>query len=277
MSSGIGRVSAMRIARFVAGGDPTYGVVELAEDQGPNPETIAVVSGDPLAGAVHYTGQRFDLAEVRLVAPVIPRSKVIGIGRNYAEHAKELGNEVPAAPLMFSKPNTSVIGPGEPIIRPAETSNLHYEGELAVVIGRICRRVPVERAAEVIFGYTIANDVTARDLQHSDGQWTRAKGFDSFCPLGPWIATHLSLAEAGGLELTTTLNGTQVQTGNTAQLVHPIAELIAAVSAFTTLLPGDVLLTGTPAGVGPMVPGDQVSVTIAGIGSLTNPVVAEDA
>ncbi len=277
MSSGIGRVSAMRIARFVAGGDPTYGVVELAEDQGPNPETIAVVSGDPLAGAVHYTGQRFDLAEVRLVAPVIPRSKVIGIGRNYADHAKELGNEVPTAPLMFSKPNTSVIGPGEPIIHPVETSNLHYEGELAVVIGRICRRVPVERAAEVIFGYTIANDVTARDLQHSDGQWTRAKGFDSFCPLGPWIATHLSLAEAGGLELTTMLNGTQVQTGNTAQLVHPIAELIAEVSAFTTLLPGDVLLTGTPAGVGPMVPGDQVSVTIAGIGSLTNPVVAEDA
>lgn len=277
MSSGIGRVSAMRIARFVAGGDPTYGVIELAEDQGPNPETIAVVSGDPLAGAVHYTGQRFDLAEVRLVAPVIPRSKVIGIGRNYADHAKELGNEVPTAPLMFSKPNTSVIGPGEPIIHPAETSNLHYEGELAVVIGRICRRVPVERAAEVIFGYTIANDVTARDLQHSDGQWTRAKGFDSFCPLGPWIATHLSLAEAGGLELTTTLNGAQVQTGNTAQLVHPIAELIAGVSAFTTLLPGDVLLTGTPAGVGPMVPGDQVSVTITGIGSLTNPVVAEDA
>lgn len=277
MSSGIGRVSAMRIARFVAGGDPTYGVVELAEDQGPNPETIAVVSGDPLAGAVHYTGQRFDLAEVRLVAPVIPRSKVIGIGRNYADHAKELGNEVPTAPLMFSKPNTSVIGPGEPIIHPVETSNLHYEGELAVVIGRICRRVPVERAAEVIFGYTIANDVTARDLQHSDGQWTRAKGFDSFCPLGPWIVTHLSLAEAGGLELTTMLNGAQVQTGNTAQLVHPIAELIAGVSAFTTLLPGDVLLTGTPAGVGPMVPGDQVSVTIAGIGSLTNPVVAEDA
>ncbi|MCB0910545.1 MAG: DUF2437 domain-containing protein, partial [Propionibacteriaceae bacterium] len=132
----------MRIARFVAQGDPTYGVVELAEDQGPNPETIAVVSGDPLAGAVHYTGERLPLADVRLVAPVIPRSKIVGIGRNYVEHAHELGNEAPETPLVFLKPNTSVIGPGEPIVHPPETDNLHYEGELAVVIGRICRRVP---------------------------------------------------------------------------------------------------------------------------------------
>ncbi len=182
----------MRIARFVAQGDPTYGVVELAEDQGPNPETIAVVSGDPLAGPVHYTGERLPLADVRLVSPVIPRSKIIAVGRNYAAHAAELGNEVPENPLVFFKPNTAVIGPFEPIVHPPETENLHYEGELAVVIGRICRRVPPERASDVVFGYTIANDVTCRDLQKLDGQWTRAKGFDSFCPLGPWIATHIS-------------------------------------------------------------------------------------
>jgi 2-keto-4-pentenoate hydratase/2-oxohepta-3-ene-1,7-dioic acid hydratase in catechol pathway len=267
----------MRIARFVAQGDPMYGVVELAEDQGPNPETVSVVSGDPLAGPVHFTGERLPLADVRLVSPVIPRSKIIGVGRNYAEHAAERGVEVPESPLVFLKPNTSVIGPGEPIVYPAETSNLHYEGELAVVIGRICRRVPVERAADVIFGYTVANDVTCRDLQATDGQWTRAKGFDSFCPLGPWIATHLDLEEAGRLELVTSLNESPVQTANTSQMVHGIADLIAYVTSFTTLLPGDVILTGTPAGVGPMVAGDRVSVTISGIGTLTNPVVSEEA
>ncbi|MEE9965298.1 MAG: fumarylacetoacetate hydrolase family protein [Propionicimonas sp.] len=266
----------MRIARFVAQAEPTYGVVELAEDQGENPETIAVVSGDPLAGPVHYTGERLPLADVRLVAPVIPRSKVVGIGRNYAEHAAERGAEVPSSPLMFFKPNTAVIGPHEPIVRPAETANLHYEGELAVVIGRICRRVPVERAAEVIFGYTAANDVTARDLQSSDGQWARAKGFDSFCPLGPWISTHLELGEAADLDVVTTVNGEVRQVGNTADLVFSIPELIAHVSAFTTLLPGDVILTGTPAGIGEIVPGDTVSVAISGIGTLTNPVVSED-
>ncbi|PFG16544.1 2-keto-4-pentenoate hydratase/2-oxohepta-3-ene-1,7-dioic acid hydratase in catechol pathway [Propionicimonas paludicola] len=266
----------MRIARFVAGAEPAYGLVELAEDDGPNPETISVITGDPLAGPVRYTGERLALADVRLVAPVIPRSKVIGVGRNYAEHAAELGNQVPTAPLLFGKPNTAVVGPGEPIIRPVETSDLHYEGELAVVIGRICRRVPPERAAEVIFGYTIGNDVTARDLQASDGQWTRAKGFDSFCPIGPWIVTHLSLEEAGRLEISTTVNGEPRQQGNTSQMVRSIAELIAQVSAFTTLLPGDVLLTGTPAGVGPMEPGDTVAVSISGIGTLSNPVVAEE-
>jgi len=270
------RVSAMRIARFVAGAEPAYGLVELAEDDGPNPETISVVSGDPLAGPVHYTGERLPLADVRLVSPVIPRSKVIGVGRNYAEHAAELGNQLPKAPLLFSKPNTSVIGPGEPIVRPAETDDLHFEGELAVVIGRICRRVPPERVADVIFGYTIGNDVTARDLQAGDGQWTRAKGFDSFCPIGPWIVTHLNLADAGDLEITTTLNGEVRQLGRTSDMVHSVAELVSQVSAFTTLLPGDVILTGTPAGVGPMVPGDVVSVSISGIGTLSNPVMAEE-
>lgn len=265
----------MRIARFVAGGDPAFGIVELAEDGGSHPDTVSTITGDPLAGPVNYTGERHNLADVRLLAPVIPRSKVVGIGRNYAAHAAELGNEIPAAPLMFFKPNTSVIGPEEAIVRPPESTSLHFEGELAVVIGRICRRVPVERAADVIFGYTVANDVTARDLQESDGQWARAKGFDTFCPLGPWIVTHLGLAEAADLDLVTEVNGVVRQEGSTSLMLRSIPELIAAVSNFTTLLPGDVVLTGTPAGVGELAPGDKVSVTVSGIGTLVNTVVSE--
>lgn len=267
----------MRIARYVAdGGDPSYGIVELEQDGGGHPNTIAAISGDPLAGPVNYTGERIALADVRLVAPVIPRSKVVAIGKNYAAHAAEFNSEVPDEPLTFLKPNTSVIGPGEPIIYPPETENLHFEGELAIVIGRICRRVPRDRAAEVIFGYTVANDVSARDLQARDKQWTRAKGYDTFCPLGPWIVTHLSLEEAGDLSLTTAVNGETKQNSTTSLLVRGIAELIEFVSSYTTLLPGDVILTGTPEGVGPMVPGDSVAVTIEGIGTLTNPVAAED-
>lgn len=267
----------MRIARYVAdGGDPAFGIVELAEDGAGHPDSIAAITGDPLAGPVNYTGQRLLLDDVRLVSPVIPRSKVIGIGRNYAAHAAELNNPVPDAPLLFIKPNTAVIGPGEPIVYPPETENLHFEGELAVVIGRICRRVPRDRAAEVIFGYTVGNDITARDLQTSDKQWARAKGFDSFCPLGPWIVTHLSLDEASDLQVTSTVNGELKQDGRTSDMVQGIAELIEYVSGFTTLLPGDVILTGTPAGVGPLQPGDQVAVTVEGIGTLTNPVVAEN-
>lgn len=264
----------MRIARFAAAGtDPRFGLVELAADAGQYPDTIAVLDADPLAGPVNYTGERLKLDDVRLLAPVIPRSKVVAVGRNYAAHAAELGSEVPPEPLIFFKPNTSVIGPGEPIVRPLLSSNVHYEGELAVVIGRICRKVPVDRAADVIFGYTCANDVTARDLQSSDGQWARAKGFDSFCPLGPWIVTHLGLDEVAQLQLTTRLDGEITQQGNTNQMVYPVAQLIAHISAFTTLLPGDVILTGTPAGVGPMVAGQQVSVEITGIGELSNPVI----
>ena len=146
---------------------------------------IVALAGDPLYVGIKLLDQEHRLADVRLLAPVLPRSKVVGIGRNYAAHAAELGNEVPDEPLIFLKPNTSVIGPGDPIFYPPQTENLHYEGELAVVIGRICRDVPAEQATDVIHGYTIGNDVTARDLQRSDVQFTRAKGFDSFCPLGP--------------------------------------------------------------------------------------------
>jgi 2-keto-4-pentenoate hydratase/2-oxohepta-3-ene-1,7-dioic acid hydratase in catechol pathway len=268
----------MRVARFVAAGaDPAFGVVELEEDDGQFPNTVAVVSADPLVGPVKYTGQRFDLDEVRLLAPVIPRSKVVAMGRNWAEHAQELGGSVPVTPIVFIKPNTSVIGPGEPIVKPPETNDLQYEGELGIVISRICRRVPPERVAEVIYGYTVANDVSARDLQHNEEQWTRAKGFDTFCPLGPWIATHLTVEEAGDLSIVTTLDGKVVQDDSTARMVRGIPEIISFISGFTTLLPGDVVLTGTPKGVGPMEPGQSVSIEIDGVGTLTNPVVAEEA
>ena len=259
----------MRVARFAGDDDPQFGVI--GDDDGV--PTIAVLRGDPLYAGLDLTGRKIPLADVRLLAPVIPRSKVVGVGRNYARHAAELGHEVPAEPLVFLKPNTSVIGPGEPIFHPTQSDNVHFEGELAVVIGRICRDVSVEDAPKVIFGYTIANDVTARDLQEKDGQWARAKGFDTFCPLGPWIETKLDPA---GLRITTTLNGDTKQDGRTSDMVFGVADLIAHVSSFMTLLPGDVLLTGTPEGVGPMRPGDEVSITVEGLGTLTNSVVSAD-
>jgi 2-keto-4-pentenoate hydratase/2-oxohepta-3-ene-1,7-dioic acid hydratase in catechol pathway len=258
----------VRIARFTLNGQQAFGVV--AGD--PGDELVGVVEGDPLHVGITPTGEVLPLEGLRLLAPVIPRSKVIGVGRNYADHAAELGNEVPAEPLLFLKPNTAVIGPGDAIVHPVQSTEVHFEGELAVVIGRICRDVPVKRVPEVIFGYTVGNDVTARDLQRSDDQWTRAKGFDTFCPLGPWIETELY---AGGLALTTTLNGERKQSARTDRMVHGVADLVAYISSVMTLLPGDVILTGTPAGVGPMKPGDEVSVTIEGIGTLTNRVTAK--
>ena len=264
----------MRIARFTsAGSDPRFGIVELEEDQGQFPNTINVLDADPLSGPVKYTGERLDLGDVRLLAPVIPRSKIMAVGRNYSAHAAELGNDVPSEPLIFMKPNTSVIGPNDPIVRPSLSKDVHYEGELAVVIGRICKQVPAERVPEVIFGYTCANDVTARDLQSRDEQWARAKGFDSFCPLGPWIITHFDLTEASDLAIITSVDGDVKQDGNTNQMVFSITELVSYISAFCTLLPGDVILTGTPVGVGPLVAGQTVSVEIDGIGTLTNPVI----
>ncbi|MCW2810171.1 MAG: fumarylacetoacetate hydrolase family protein [Friedmanniella sp.] len=264
----------MRIARFASGGDPQYGIVELPEDGGDHPNTVAVLTGDPIAMPVQLTGERKELDGVRLLAPVIPRSKIVAVGKNYALHAAEMGGEVPEIPLVFFKPNTSVIGPGESIIYPEATRELSYEGELAVVIGRICKEVPVSRVAEVIFGYTVANDVTARDLQRSDGQWARAKGYDTFCPLGPWITTHQSLEEVSALSIRTTVDGELRQDGNTRDLVRSIPDLVAYISSFTTLLPGDVILTGTPAGVGPMLVGQEVSIEIEGIGTLLNPVAS---
>jgi 2-keto-4-pentenoate hydratase/2-oxohepta-3-ene-1,7-dioic acid hydratase in catechol pathway len=266
----------VRIARFTAGEDPQFGVVtgEVDEHGIPDEDCVVVaLNGDPLYVGLHLSNKEYPLSEVRLLSPVLPRSKVIGIGRNYAAHAAEMGGEVPPEPLMFMKPNTSVIGPGDPIFYPRQTSEVHYEGELAVVIGRICRDVPAEKVADVIQGYTVGNDVTARDLQRSDVQFTRAKGFDSFCPLGPWIETELDVTD---LRVQTYLNGDLKQDGTTKDMIFDVPALVAHVSSVMTLLPGDVILTGTPEGVGPMQVGDEVEVSISGIGNLTNQVKQRD-
>jgi 2-keto-4-pentenoate hydratase/2-oxohepta-3-ene-1,7-dioic acid hydratase in catechol pathway len=223
-------------------------------------------------GTPQFTGRQWPLSDVRLLAPILP-PKIIGIGRNYAEHAAELGNEVPANPLIFLKPPTAVVGPNMPIKLPADSNRVDFEGELAVVIGTIDGRpfknVPAERAAAAILGYTIANDVTARDQQQADVQFTRAKGHDTFCPLGPWIVTDL---DASDVAIRTELDGQVKQDSRTSLLLHGIPELIEFVSRVMTLTPGDVILTGTPAGVGPMSAGQTVSVTVEGIGTLSNPV-----
>jgi 2-keto-4-pentenoate hydratase/2-oxohepta-3-ene-1,7-dioic acid hydratase in catechol pathway len=264
----------VRIARFTTGEDPRFGIVTGDIDDFGIPDEDSMITalvGDPLYVGLQPTDEQVRLADARLLSPVLPRSKVVGIGRNYAAHAAEMGGEVPEEPLIFLKPNTSVIGPGDPIFYPRQSENVHFEGELAVVISRICRDVPREKAADVIHGYTVGNDVTARDLQRRDGQFTRAKGFDSFCPLGPWVETELDVSD---LRLQTFLNGEVQQDGRTSDLIFDVPTLVAHVTSVMTLLPGDVILTGTPAGVGPMNPGDEVEVSISGIGNLTNKVVS---
>jgi 2-keto-4-pentenoate hydratase/2-oxohepta-3-ene-1,7-dioic acid hydratase in catechol pathway len=266
----------VRIARFTTGDDPRFGIVTGDVDDYGIPDEdslITVLAGDPLYVGLQPTDEQLKLADARLLSPVLPRSKVVGIGRNYAAHAAEMGSDLPDEPLMFLKPNTSVVGPGDPIFYPRQTQELHYEGELAVVIGRICRDVPKEKYADVVHGYTAGNDVTARDLQRKDGQFTRAKGFDSFCPLGPWIETDLDVSN---LRVQTYLNGEVKQDGRTSDLIFDVPTLIAHVTSVMTLLPGDVILTGTPEGVGPMNTGDEVEISIQGIGNLTNKVVKRD-
>ena len=259
----------MRIARFKtadtgSAGAVGFGVVD-GDIEDPTSLHVTAIDGHPFA-PFQAVGDPLPLAGVRLLAPVLP-SKVLGFGRNYAEHAKELGNEVPDIPVVFLKPSTAVIGHGDPIVYPALSKEVHFEGELAVVIGRLCREVPIERVPEVVLGFTCANDVTARDLQRSDNQWARAKGFDTFCPLGPWIDTDVDPAK---LVIRTRVNGDLRQDGTTADMMRGVAECVAFVSAAMTLLPGDVILTGTPAGVGPITAGDEVAVSIEGIGTLTN-------
>ena len=252
----------MRIARVSVPGVefPVYGVIAG--------EKIELITGlpwpdisDPVAA--------LNLADVKILAPVIP-SKVVCVGKNYADHAKEMGGDIPAEPVIFIKPNTTVIGDGDFIVLPSQSKNVHHEAELAIVIGALAKNVDIDRADEVIFGYTCANDVTARDLQNSDGQWTRAKSFDTFCPLGPWIETELDPED---LAISCLVNGETRQDGNTGDLVRSAREMVSWISHMMTLLPGDVILTGTPAGVGPISTGDSVTVTIQDIGSLTNSVV----
>ncbi len=204
-----------------------------------------------------------------MLAPILA-SKVICVGKNYAAHAAEMGGEAPEDRVIFIKPNTSIIGPEVPIVRPPSSERVDYEGELAVVIGRPCKDVKAAQAKDVILGYTVANDVTARDQQKIDGQWTRAKGYDTFCPLGPWIETTLDPSD---VELVTELDGEVKQRTRTSLMLHDVGEIVESISWVMTLLPGDVILTGTPEGVGPMVAGQRVSVTVEGIGTLSNPVV----
>jgi len=255
----------MRLAR-IAHPD---GVAFVSVDDTESGAVAREIADHPF-GTPTYTGRSWPLQDTRLLAPILP-SKVVALGRNYADHAAELGNTLPASPMIFIKPSTSVIGPNVAIALPASSERVDYEGELAVVIGRPCRDVRAENAASVILGYTVANDVTARDQQRADVQFTRAKGYDTFCPLGPWIETELDPAD---LALQTELDGVTVQDGRTSDMVFTVSEIIEFVSGIMTLLPGDVLLTGTPAGVGPMVAGQIVSVTVEGIGTLTNPVAA---
>jgi len=250
----------MRLLRFRYGDRIATGAI-LEDD------TIKVLKGtffeDPLP-----TGEEVALDDVRLLAPVLP-SKIVAVGKNYAAHAAEFGMTVPEEPLLFLKPSTAVIGPGDPIPLLPISHRVDYEGELAVVIGSLARSVKAEEAGKVILGHTIGNDVTLRDLQKTDDQWARAKGFDGSCPLGPWIETDLDPTD---VFLQTRVNGEVRQQATTTDMVFGIAELIEYITSFMTLLPGDVLLTGTPEGVGPLSPGDVVEVQVDGIGVLSNPV-----
>ncbi|MDP4333378.1 fumarylacetoacetate hydrolase family protein [Curtobacterium sp. A7_M15] len=255
----------MKIARFSSKGeDPRYGILDERD--------LVVLAGDPMYQGFETTGERVPLSEAKLLAPVIPRSKVIGVGLNYAEHASEMDERAGDDPVVFLKPNTSVIGPEDPIRLPAGVGRVDHEGELAIVIGSLAKNVTREDFASVILGYTIANDVTARDLQARDGQWTRSKSFDTFCPLGPAIETEIDPSD---IRIETRVDGDLRQVGSTSEMVHDIPSLIEFVSSIWTLLPGDVILTGTPAGVGEIRDGEVVEVTIEGIGTLKNPVIAK--
>lgn len=258
----------MRIVRFVPpagssiGTDPHFGVME-------DENTVRAIASDPLYAGVFKQEETFSLEEIRLLAPVLPRSKVVCVGKNYADHAAEMGGEVPSEPIIFIKPNTSVIGPNEIIQWPNTSERIDHEAELAVVISKICKEVPREKVNDVIFGYTLANDVTARDLQKKDGQWTRAKSFDTFCPLGPWIDTDF---RPGNQMITAHVDGELRQSAPLSDMVFDVPFIIEFVTKVMTLLPGDVILTGTPSGIGAMNPGGEVVVSIDGLGSLRNKV-----
>ena len=262
----------MKFCRFLpparsssAPSNPTYGIVDG--------ENVREISAAPWLSWTE-TSRTFRLTEVRLLAPVEP-GKVVCIGRNYAAHAAELGNQVPKEPLMFLKPPTSIIGPDEPIVLPSYSKQVEYEGELAIIIGRRCSHLrDTDDALANVLGYTCLNDVTARDLQKADVQFTRAKGFDTFCPVGPHIETQL---DPTNVLVETRINGSVRQSGNTSLMVYPCAFLIRWISRMMTLFPGDLIATGTPAGVGPLGAGDVAEVSVAGIGVLRNPVHAPQA
>jgi 2-keto-4-pentenoate hydratase/2-oxohepta-3-ene-1,7-dioic acid hydratase in catechol pathway len=246
------------------GSDPLYGILE-------DDNQISIISGDPIYHGIQKTAAKVELTKVRLLAPVIPRSKIVAVGKNYADHAAEMGGVVPDEPIIFLKPNTAVIGPGDTIVWPAIAPTIDYEAELAIVIGRVCKEVPKERVNDVIFGYTMANDVTCREIQKKDGQWMRAKSFDTFCPIGPWIETEFV---PGNQRITTTLNGEIKQDAKLSDMIFKVADIVHFVTQVMTLLPGDVIITGTPAGIGPMPEKSTVAISIEGLGQLTNKVSA---
>ena len=261
-------LAGMRIARFTTGDDPRYALVQQEGDS----TYLAVLAGDPLFMPVRPTGERIGLLDdgVRLLAPVIPRSKIVAVGLNYVDHIREMGHDMPAAPVLFLKPNTAVVGPDDPITPPAWATEVSYEVELAVVIGKMCKDVDPEHARSYVLGYTVANDVTARNAQRNDGQWARAKGFDSACPLGPWIETDI---DPNDVAVLSRVNGEIRQKSRTDQLLFDVDFLISYISSAMTLLPGDVILTGTPAGVGLVDNGDVVECEVEGLGVLRNPVL----
>jgi 2-keto-4-pentenoate hydratase/2-oxohepta-3-ene-1,7-dioic acid hydratase in catechol pathway len=251
----------MRYVKACLDGRTLYGFVEKDE--------IAILNGDLITDpAARATGEWVKLADVKLLAPCAP-SKIVAVGINYRDHAGEMGHDLPPDPVIFLKPSTAVIGPEEEIIKPGKDVRVDHEAEIALVISRKCKDVSASDAAQYIFGYTCCNDVTAREIQKKDGQWTRGKGYDTFCPLGPWIETEL---DAGNATVESRLNGVVKQHSNTGMMINSIGRIVEFVSAVMTLLPGDVITTGTPAGIGPLQSGDLIEIEVGGIGILRNTV-----
>ena len=250
----------MKVARFSNGAEPRYGIVDGPE--------LVVLKGHPLVAGYQTTGERIPLKEVKLLAPTIP-SKIVCIGKNFADHAAEIGEEVTAEPLIFFKPSSSIIGHGDAIVIPPQSKQVELEAELCLVIGKLAKNVSVDKALEYLWGVTIANDVTARDLQFGDGQWARSKGFDSFCPLGPWVETEFL---PDGQVIESRINGEVRQNVAISEMVHNIPSIISYVSKNMSLLPGDIILTGSPAGISVINSGDLIECEIEGIGILSNPV-----
>lgn len=250
----------MKVARFSNGAEPRFGIVDGPE--------LVVLKGHPLVAGYQTTGERIPLKEVKLLAPTIP-SKVICIGKNFADHAAEIGEEVTAEPLIFFKPSSAIIGHGDAIVIPPQSKQVELEAELCLVIGKLAKNVSEEKALEYLWGVTIANDVTARDLQFGDGQWARSKGFDTFCPLGPWVETEFL---PDGQVIESRVNGEVRQNVAITEMVHKIPAIISYVSKNMSLLPGDIILTGSPAGISVINAGDLIECEIEGIGILSNPV-----
>ena len=250
----------MKVARFSNGAEPRFGIVDGPE--------LVVLNGHPLVAGYQTTGERIPLKEVKLLAPTIP-SKIVCIGKNFADHAAEIGEEVTAEPLIFFKPSSAIVGHGDAIVIPPQSKQVELEAELCLIIGKLAKNVSEEKALEYLWGVTIANDVTARDLQFSDGQWARSKAFDTFCPLGPWVETEFV---PDGQVIESRVNGEVRQNVSITEMVHKIPFIISYVSKNMSLLPGDIILTGSPAGISVIKDGDMIECEIEGIGILSNPV-----